>query len=568
MAMSVGKLIACVLVMWLLVVLMISGPLFHSGEPDEQVLARLTRAVAELESLKQQNEELRALLNSIKDPSKREQQVQEPAVVIPPIQTATTSSSGVPSKEYEVLRRKVINGVQELWYYARAQLKKLRKSLGPEAQKTVDAIVEDISVYKRTIHIDLDEMRKADGYEKWREQESKAIGDLVQKRLTKLQNPKACGSAKRLLCRLNKGCGYGCQIHHATYCLIMAYGTRRTMVLHSKGWRYAAGGWETVFKPVSNSCVEETGGTRATWSGNDDGADVLEVPIIDSIQPRPKYLPLAVPKDLSERLIRLVGDPALWWISQAIRFLMRPQPEIQQYLAKAEKDMDFKGPVVGVHVRRTDKIGTEADFHSIEEYMEFVDDYFAKLELQTPGVKRRVYLATDDPKLLGEARQKYPHYQFYGDSQVAKTASLGNRYTSESLRGIILDIHMLSKCDFLSCTFSSQVCRMAYEIMQLSHVDASKRFQSLDDIYYFGGQKDHSQVAAYDHTARGASEMDIRKGDILGIAGNHWDGYSKGVNRRTGKQGLYPSFKAVEKVDVVDFPPYEDDDDGHRNEVK
>ncbi|KAM7289147.1 alpha-(1,6)-fucosyltransferase [Ixodes scapularis] len=109
---------------------------------------------------------------------------------------------------------------------------------------------------------------------------------------------------------------------------------------------------------------------------------------------------------------------------------------------------------------------------------------------------------------------------------------------------------------------------MAYEIMQLSHVDASKRFQSLDDIYYFGGQKDHSQVAAYDHTARGASEMDIRKGDILGIAGNHWDGYSKGVNRRTGKQGLYPSFKAVEKVDVVDFPPYEDDDNGHRNEVK
>lgn len=59
-----------------------------------------------------------------------------------------------------------------------------------------------------------------------------------------------------------------------------------------------------------------------------------------------------------------------------------------------------------MHVRRTDKIGTEADFHGIEEYMEFVSDYFDKLELQTPGVKRRVYLATDDPKLLGEARQK------------------------------------------------------------------------------------------------------------------------------------------------------------------
>lgn len=64
--MGLGKLIACVLVMWLVVVLMISGPLFYNNEPDEQVLARLTRAVGELESLKQQNDELRSLLNAIK----------------------------------------------------------------------------------------------------------------------------------------------------------------------------------------------------------------------------------------------------------------------------------------------------------------------------------------------------------------------------------------------------------------------------------------------------------------------------------------------------------------------
>ena len=26
------------------------------------------------------------------------------------------------------------------------------------------------------------------------------------------------------MCNLNKGCGYGCQIHHLVYCFIIAYG--------------------------------------------------------------------------------------------------------------------------------------------------------------------------------------------------------------------------------------------------------------------------------------------------------------------------------------------------------
>lgn len=36
-----------------------------------------------------------------------------------------------------------------------------------------------------------------------------------------------------------------------------------------------------------------------------------------------------------------------------------------------------------------------------------------------------------------------------------------------------------------------KVCRVAYEIMQEFYPDASDRFRSLDDIYYFGGQAVH-----------------------------------------------------------------------------
>ena len=51
----------------------------------------------------------------------------------------------------------------------------------------------------------------------------------------------------------------------------------------------------------------------------------------------------------------------------------------------------------------------------------------------------------------------YPNYVFISDNEISKTAGLGSRYTDASLRGVILDIHFLSLCDYLVCTFSSQV---------------------------------------------------------------------------------------------------------------
>lgn len=61
-----------------------------------------------------------------------------------------------------------------------------------------------------------------------------------------------------------------------------------------------------------------------------------------------------------------------------------------------------------IHVRRTDKVGTEAAFHGVEEYMRHVDNWFS-LQERIPGQidKRRVYLASDDPNVLPEARQKF-----------------------------------------------------------------------------------------------------------------------------------------------------------------
>ena len=54
-------------------------------------------------------------------------------------------------------------------------------------------------------------------------------------------------------------------------------------------------------------------------------------------------------------------------------------------------------------------------------------------------------------------RCRYPDYDFITDNDISKSASPSKRYSEESLRGVIIDIELLSQTDFLVCTFSSQV---------------------------------------------------------------------------------------------------------------
>ena len=186
-----------------------------------------------------------------------------------------------------------------------------------------------------------------------------------------------------------------------------------------------------------------------------------------------------------------------------------------------------------------------------------VDEYYDKLELKEgKQAEKKVYVATDDPKVLAECRKKFPQYVFIGDQKVSKSAAVSTRYSGNSLKGIITDIHMLSRTDYLVCTFSSQVCRVAYEIMQYLKVDASDNFKSLDDIWYFGGQDEHQQVAVMEHKPGNRDEIELKVGDVIGVAGNHWNGFNKGRNHRTNRIGLYPQYKTREKVKSVDFPTY------------
>ncbi|PAV69787.1 hypothetical protein WR25_17471 [Diploscapter pachys] len=236
--------------------------------------------------------------------------------------------------------------------------------------------------------------------------------------------------------------------------------------------------------------------------------------------------------------------------------MMRSNKEMDEIVDRAAKNISFgDGPIVGLQVRRTDKVGTEAQFHSVGEYMEWAEIWFKVQERKTgKPIKRRVYVATDDPSVVPETRKLYPQYAVYGDISIADTAQLGKRYTDASLTGVVTDIQLLSKCDYLVCTFSSQVCRMGFELMQVLKGDAGELFHSLDDLYYYGGQHAHEQIAVEDHEPESDKEIELKIGDVIGVAGNHWDGFSKGTNRRTGYQTVHAVNGPLIVINDVKFP--------------
>lgn len=251
--------------------------------------------------------------------------------------------------EYEQLRRRVGSNVDEFWNYVNFEVNKIQEKLSPSNTEVLPLIKNFLNLAaenKKSLMIDMEKMKMSDGFETWRHDESKNLSDLVQRRLTALQNPQDCNTAKKLICRLNKGCGYGCQLHHVVYCFIMAYATERTMILKSKGWRYHKGGWEEVFKPVSQTCTDSNGISHASWPGTSN-TQVLTIPIIDSLNPRPPFLPLAIPADLAPRMIKLHGDPIVWWIGQFLKYLIKPQPATQNMLEQAIEKLGFKTPIVG-----------------------------------------------------------------------------------------------------------------------------------------------------------------------------------------------------------------------------
>ena len=253
-----------------------------------------------------------------------------------------------PSIEYEISRRRIDNYVREMNYFLTDKFEKLNtkagdvfKQYGFEKFKTD---VEQLSLH--TMH-ELELLRDLDGMGTYRETMHRKLSNEVRQRLHKLQNPDDCKKARRLVCTLNKACGYGCQVHHVIYCMIMAYSSNRTMVINSRGWSYSKRGWEGTFLPVSESCRNVSFGVEYLGVAHNTKALIASLPVIDSIYPKPAQLPQAVPRDLADKIIKFHEVPFVWWVGQICAFLFRYQPLMKERINEKKRRIGFKSPIVG-----------------------------------------------------------------------------------------------------------------------------------------------------------------------------------------------------------------------------
>ena len=110
-----------------------------------------------------------------------------------------------------------------MWFYVRSKLESLKKDKS-QLETKVKEVLSELETREQVVLLDLERMKETDGHDQWRQTEARDLSNLVQARLKHLQNPEDCSTARKLVCNLNKGCGYGCQIHHAIYCFLVAYG--------------------------------------------------------------------------------------------------------------------------------------------------------------------------------------------------------------------------------------------------------------------------------------------------------------------------------------------------------
>ena len=78
-------------------------------------------------------------------------------------------------------------------------------------------------------------------------------------------------------------------------------------------------------------------------------AQVIQLPIVDFLKPRPPFLPVAIPADIGDRLENSHGEPHIWWVGQFMTYLLRLQPQTQKLIDESREKLGFhsNSPIVG-----------------------------------------------------------------------------------------------------------------------------------------------------------------------------------------------------------------------------
>uniref|UniRef100_A0A915NTJ3 GT23 domain-containing protein n=1 Tax=Meloidogyne floridensis TaxID=298350 RepID=A0A915NTJ3_9BILA len=303
----------------------------------------------------------------------------------------------------------------------------------------------------------------------------KVLDELAQhinNTLYKLQYPNDCNNRRLLVC-------------YVGFCLHISTSSNRTLVLENDGskWYYSAK-WADVFEQLTNCEYEK------------------------HVRP---YLPLSKYKsiDQKDKVLLLRRRFEIEW-----EFKIPHSPEIAP--------LEFKEILTEHHTNPPAWFMGQKwiDFWYNSEEIKIQNSKLNSKKQQNKTLnKRRLFIATDEPKtIIEELRKSWGSQYELLHNKI--NASYGNRYydpqrrSEKSLLAIFAEIRTLAKCRFVVCTFSSNVCRLVYELMQAYRGYAGDNVYSIDYDYaeYWYNKE---MISTSDYKAKNKDEIDALEGDII-----------------------------------------------------
>lgn len=130
--------------------------------------------------------------------------------------------------------------------------------------------------------------------------------------------------------------------------------------------------------------------------------------------------------------------------------LFRPVPVLASRIDELVPD----GPVVGVHIRRTDHVQS-IRHASVEDYIGLMDKEIASDDAV------RFFLATDDESVK---RRLIGHF---GKDRISTSSGRLRRDTLEGIEGAVVDLFALSRCNRILGSYYSSYSEIAAELGQI-----------------------------------------------------------------------------------------------------
>ncbi|RDD37607.1 Alpha-(1,6)-fucosyltransferase [Trichoplax sp. H2] len=392
------------------------------------------------------------------------------------------------------------------------------------------------------------------------------LSETVRNHLDYLQYPIDCSTTKKVICDA-WGAGMGSTIHHWSYCLNFAYNTNRTMVIDLKKWEYLKGvrpmssegvnGFEDLFQPISKCKLTDYDSKIAvTWpkfknesiySHNISIIRLMHNVLIErQKQHIPKICHNTMPSELFYNAINFKYKPIAWWIGLLSKYIVRPNDKFKQFIDQSRKKLRFQSPIVGLHIRHTDK-KLETRLFNIDKYIIKVKAFYDRLVSQKVNFKKRIFVVTDEPQLVDQLIAKYPNYQFVHPPK--------NQLN-------------LAECDYLVVTMSSNIGRLAYELHEVIYSQTkSQHFVSLDDRYFIFGQftSYHGPwIMRANQSCASASTNSINlvNGDLLDscIPSTQSKTMYYGYSKRLQKSGYFLRSCVTYLIDNENYPDYKEVD--------